>query len=429
MATFSLYNYTGSNYRSWYSINDGAKVTYSLTLNNQNLDSITMIFGNPDAKISSSLSKYIYWEISGADSDSGSFTIGSLSNNSSWTAGSTYSKTIYPNITATSGTIYLTLSSSYRATSENTGLACYGSNWSASTSSAYPDKTAIITFSGGILSTASLPSANPLSITMTYISSRSRYEGTISWKIASASGYTFTGWSPYNNNSPYYTSGDTMTFFADPNDFNSSGYVYSTLYACWSANSYTITYNYNGGSGTDTSKTVTFGNSYGELPTPTKIGYSFKGWYTSASGGSRILASTTVTTASNHTIYAQWTISQYNLTYNGNGGLLEDGSTTLVEKMDYGTLLDFVDPIDSKGFSRTGYKFIGWNTDKDAVEILPNYTITDSNFQELFAIWELMSNIRVYTNENWQIAIPYVYENGEWKLSISKVFNNEKWRQ
>ena len=106
MATFSLYNYTGSNYRSWYSINDGAEVTYYLTLNNQNLDSITMILGNPDAKISSSLSKYIYWEISGADSDSGSFTIGSLSNNSSWTAGYTYSKTIDPNISATSGTIY-----------------------------------------------------------------------------------------------------------------------------------------------------------------------------------------------------------------------------------------------------------------------------------------------------------------------------------
>ena len=31
MATFNLYNYTGSNYRSWYSINDGAEVTYSLT--------------------------------------------------------------------------------------------------------------------------------------------------------------------------------------------------------------------------------------------------------------------------------------------------------------------------------------------------------------------------------------------------------------
>ena len=328
-------------------------------------------------------------------------------------------------------TIYVSNFDTSRATTFSIakGTASYTVTLTAVFEPAYPDKTAVITFSGGILSTASLPSPNPLSITMTYISSRSRYEGTISWKIASASGYTFTGWSPYNNNSPYYTSGDAMIFFAGPNDFNSSGYVYSTLYACWSANSYTITYNYNGGSGTDTSKTVTFGNSYGELPTPTKIGYSFKGWYTSASGGSRILASTTVTTASNHTIYAQWTISQYNLTYNGNGGLLEDGSTTLVEKMDYGTLLDFVDSIDSKGFSRTGYKFIGWNTDKDAVEILPNYTITDSNFQELFAIWELMSNIRVYTNENWQIAIPYVYENGEWKLSISKVFNNEKWRQ
>ncbi len=44
--------------------------------------------------------------------------------------------------------------------------------------------------------------------------------------------------------------------------------------------------------------------TYGTLPTPTKAGYTFDGWYTSASGGSKITGSTTVT--SNTTIYAHW---------------------------------------------------------------------------------------------------------------------------
>lgn len=66
---------------------------------------------------------------------------------------------------------------------------------------------------------------------------------------------------------------------------------------------FTVYFNANGGSVSPTSKTVTYGSTYGELPTPTWEGHTFTGWYTAASGGSRVKASTTVTTASNHTLY------------------------------------------------------------------------------------------------------------------------------
>ena len=421
MATFSLYNYTGNNYRSWYSINDGAEVTYYLTLSNQNLNSITMTFGNPDAKISSSLSKYIYWEISGADSDSGSFTIGSLSNNSSWTAGSTYSKTIYPNISATSGTIHLTLSSSYRATSESTGLACYGSSWTASTSSAIPSSGSItLYFNKGIVSsTTSFPSDKTLS--SSYNSSRGYYQAYYTLPSASATGYTFDGWSESNDNTADAPAGTYQLFTA------SGASAYKNLYACWTAQTYTISYNANGGSGAPGPQTKTHGVTLTLSSTkPTRDGYEFLGWATSSTATSATYsAGGSYTTNAAATLYAVWKVLSYDITFfNSKDGI--NLKEHVVESLEYGYQVDLKS---TSNFIRPGYKFLGWGEAEDSTNILSEYTVTASNLQSLYSLWELMSNIRVYTNENWQIAIPYIYENGEWKLSISKVFNNEAWRQ
>ena len=78
--------------------------------------------------------------------------------------------------------------------------------------------------------------------------------------------------------------------------------------------SYTLTLDPNGGSVSTTSKTVTYDSTYGELPTPTRTGYTFNGWYTSSSGGTKVESTTQVKTASNHTLYAHWTINKYTLT-------------------------------------------------------------------------------------------------------------------
>ena len=77
-----------------------------------------------------------------------------------------------------------------------------------------------------------------------------------------------------------------------------------TLYARWTANTYTVTYNANGGSVAQSSKTVTFGQSYGALPAPTKAGSNFVGWQDES--GKTVTAATVVTKAEHHTITAQW---------------------------------------------------------------------------------------------------------------------------
>jgi uncharacterized repeat protein (TIGR02543 family) len=68
----------------------------------------------------------------------------------------------------------------------------------------------------------------------------------------------------------------------------------------------TVTFDPQGGFVSPTSKTVTVGSTYGTLPTPVRWEYDFKGWWTATAGGSQVTSPTTVTTASNHTLYARW---------------------------------------------------------------------------------------------------------------------------
>ena len=66
-----------------------------------------------------------------------------------------------------------------------------------------------------------------------------------------------------------------------------------------------VTFDANGGDEWEMSRIVAVGSLVGPLPKPTRSGYSFAGWWTSASGGTQISASTTV--FGNVTYYARWT--------------------------------------------------------------------------------------------------------------------------
>ena len=70
---------------------------------------------------------------------------------------------------------------------------------------------------------------------------------------------------------------------------------------------YTVTFNPNGGSCSTASKVVPNGAKYDTLPTATRSGYTFDGWYTAKSGGSKITATTTANLSANQTLYAHWT--------------------------------------------------------------------------------------------------------------------------
>ena len=97
--------------------------------------------------------------------------------------------------------------------------------------------------------------------------------------------------------------------------------------ACWTANQHTVTANANGGtipttsgwtiaSGSKTAtKSVTYDSTYGTLPTPTRTGYTFAGWWTAESNGTQIISSTKVAITAAQTLYAHWTANTYTVTY------------------------------------------------------------------------------------------------------------------
>ena len=96
--------------------------------------------------------------------------------------------------------------------------------------------------------------------------------------------------------------------------------VNQTLYAHWEAITATIQFNANGGSVATGSKLVYIGEKVGTLPTPTRTHYSFKGWYTATSGGTQITADSVLTVAETKTVYAQWNLVSYTVSWNTGTG-------------------------------------------------------------------------------------------------------------
>ena len=86
----------------------------------------------------------------------------------------------------------------------------------------------------------------------------------------------------------------------------------SSLSPIWSKQQYTLYFNGNGGTPTESSRQIYYGNAFGNLPSATRAGYNFAGWYTAPNGGSQADSSWTIG-ASNYTLYAHWTVATYTL--------------------------------------------------------------------------------------------------------------------
>lgn len=117
---------------------------------------------------------------------------------------------------------------------------------------------------------------------------------------------------------------------------------------------HTINFNANGGSVSTNYKQVKAGETYGDLPTPTRSGYIFDGWYTAASGGTKVTSTTTVNLSSDQiTLYAHWSPSTLTVTFNANGGSVSLTQKTISVGSSYGEL-----PTPSNG----DLYFDGWYT-------------------------------------------------------------------
>lgn len=175
-------------------------------------------------------------------------------------------------------------------------------------------------------------------------------------------GYSFAGWDNSSTTSgAVATLNQNTDYYADEyepdvkNASNNDRGRYVTLTAKWTANTYTVNFNVNGsgGSVSPTSKQVTYGSTYGTLPTPSRSGYTFAGWYTAASGGSIVTSSTIVNITSSQTLYAHWTqaaitntISHWTWGYKYNEGTNTQktayplGSTTFIKTLNDKYYLD-----------------------------------------------------------------------------------------
>ena len=207
--------------------------------------------------------------------------------------------------------------------------------------------------------------ANPKSRTVTYNSTYGALPA------PTRRGYTLEGWYTTPDFTTQVTSGTTVTTARD-----------HTLYAKWTANTYTVTLDANGGTVTPTTLSVVYDGKYGDrynnsLPLAKRDGYTFNGWYTDKIGGLEVEYFHLVSKAANHTIYARWTPNTYTVTLIGSGG-----AGTNLTSYTYGK--GAVLPTD---WTKQCAKFEGWYTAQTGGTKVTSISTTTLGDQSYYARW------------------------------------------
>ncbi|KKP80223.1 MAG: hypothetical protein UR78_C0002G0009 [Candidatus Moranbacteria bacterium GW2011_GWF2_35_39] len=195
-------------------------------------------------------------------------------------------------------------------------------------------------------------------------------------------GYTFDGWNTLANG--------TGTDYADEAEYT-IGTANVTLYAQWVVNTYTVTFDGNTSDGGSTATQTLDYNTPTALTANgyTKTGYTFDSWNTEAGGGGTEYADEadyTIGTA-NVTLYAQWTVITYAVTYNGNSNT--GGTAPADQTKTYA--VDLTLQTNSGTLVRTGYTFDGWNTQADGggTDYAVGATYTTNATLALYAKWTI----------------------------------------
>jgi uncharacterized repeat protein (TIGR02543 family) len=185
-------------------------------------------------------------------------------------------------------------------------------------------------------------------------------------------GYTFVGWSATDG-------GSAVTFPYYPGVASNI-----TLYALWSANTYTVTFNSNGGGSAVADSSFVTGGSLYLPPAPSRPGYTFVGWSTVSAWATYddVVVSSPYTPGviQNITLYAWWTPKTYVVSFNEKGGTaVSDASFMTDGELSYDGTRDEQ--------SRPGYTLIGWSaTDGGSPISWPYYPGVTSNIT-LYALW------------------------------------------
>ena len=158
----------------------------------------------------------------------------------------------------------------------------------------------------------------------------------------------------------------------------------SNLITYWTPNRYDVTFDLSGGGDAFDVEQVT-GTTYILPPDPERQGAVFDGWWTSADGGARVTAVTSVDLTRPHTFYARWKYNTYSVVFDANGGSGEMDEQRLT--------VETSAQLAENGFTRPGYAFLGWATEPegeavylDKAEVV-NLAYANNAIVTLYAVW------------------------------------------
>ena len=156
-------------------------------------------------------------------------------------------------------------------------------------------------------------------------------------------GYTFTGWSGTG-----LTGEDNLTVTIPKGSTGNRSYT-----AHWSLNTYSITYDLNGGTASGNPTSYTVESATITLNQPTKTGYTFTGWSgTDLTGEDNLTVTIPAGSTGDRSYTAHWSLNTYSITYDLNGG-------TVSGNPDFYTVESAAITLNPP--TRTGYTFIGWS--------------------------------------------------------------------
>ncbi len=156
-------------------------------------------------------------------------------------------------------------------------------------------------------------------------------------------GYTFTGWSGTG-----LTGEDNLTVTIPKGSTGNRSYT-----AHWSLNTYSITYDLNGGTASGNPTSYTVESATITLNQPTKTGYTFTGWSgTDLTGEDNLTVTIPAGSTGDRSYTAHWSLNTYSITYDLDGG-------TASGNPDFYTVESSTITLNPP--TRTGYTFIGWS--------------------------------------------------------------------
>ena len=144
--------------------------------------------------------------------------------------------------------------------------------------------------------------------------------------------------------------------------------------------------------------TVSYGSAYGDLPEPTRVGYTFKGWYLESAPDVILTSSSLVESTQDHVLVALWVPNEYVVKF-----YTPDSSSSLRD-----IVVTFGEPYgDLPVPERDGYRFDYWtNIDN---ELINSYTIVDTAENHvLFANWTSSPSEPLQGNEGMILGIAAV---------------------